>query len=476
MDESTAEPSGTSPDASPSPSDMGASPAPSEAIQSQPEAVQSGEQQTATPETAPVFPEEIDSLAGEDRRTNWQQLRTRYDDVNRQLGELKPQVEAFTPIQQKMEAWGGIEQVEQAYSLAQSLFAPITDPNTGQPVLDQNGLPSYSAEPFVERMANESPQTLYEISHRAMNQPLGNETVSHEIFRSYYGLDPELMPIYRQIQSPKDAAQFMQNTGQVTPEQLVGIPQQYHEAAKSLTPAMWSEVELMAETTRDQYLAERAEMLEMRSFREEQKSAIQQQQQAEQQAIQARVEQAGTQAITSARDRVLNATMDKLKTEVKFFPDEADNQTLQQIIMDRAAAAVQADKNLAPESRRCNDLFRLAAHLEANKEIYPAKRALVEAEALAAKLGREFNKQVAQQVKWFNDKMGMARQGQQNAQASAQTRPEFVRTGNPSAPNDQNRRIEPAANNQRFGLSPAEITEQASRLAMERQRANGITG
>lgn len=473
MDDFSADTSVTSTEAPSSPSEAAPSPGASEAIQTQPEAAQSA----ATPaETAPEFPEEISSLPGEQQRTNWQQLRTRYDEQSRQFGELKTQVETFNPIQQKLEAWGGVEQVEEAYALKQSLFSPVVDPNTGQPVLDNYGLPSYSAEPFVERMASESPQTLYEITHRSMNQPFGNnETVSHAILRDYYGLKPELINEYRQIQSPRDAAQFLQNSGQVSPEQLAQIPADYHAAFKSLSPELRTEVELMGEVARDQYLAERNELLENRTFREQQKAQIEQQRQAQEQQVHQRVEQAGTKAIADARQRVLGETMDKLKAEVNFLPDAADNEIIRELIQTRAGNAIEKDPALQADSEQCAKLFRLAAKFEAENERYKAMQASTQANQLAAKIGRSYKSAVAKQVEWFNKTLGMARNGTQNALNSAQTRQEFTRSGNPHAPQTQpNGRPEPAANNQRFGLSPGEIAEAASRMAMDRQRNNGI--
>jgi hypothetical protein len=470
MDDFSADTSVTSTEAPSSPSEAAPSPGASEAIQSQPDAVQSA----ATPaETAPEFPEEISSLPGEQQRSNWQQLRTRYDEQSRQFGDLKTQVETLTPIQQKLEAWGGVDQVEQAYTLAQSLFSPVVDPQTGQPVLDNYGLPSYSAEPFVERMASESPQTLYEISHRAMNQQLGNETVSHAIFRDYYGLDPSLIETYRQIQSPKDAAQFLQNAGQVSAEQLAQIPSQYHEAFKSLTPELRAEVELMGSVAQEQYLAEKAELLENRSFREQQKAQMEQRRQADEAAFTQRVEQAGKQYIDNAENSVLQESMDKLKAEVSLLPDAADNQVIHESIITKAVSAIKDN----PDIKRYNDLYKLAAYREGTNDKWGANQAKTQADMLAAKVGRLYKAEVAKQVKWWNEKLGMARNGTQNALASAQTRQEFTRSGNPHAPQTQpNGRPEPAANGQRFGFSPGEIAEAASRLAMEKQRNNGIGG
>lgn len=462
MDDFSADPSGSSPEAPSSPSEAAPSPGASEAIQTQPETAQSA----ATPaETAPEFPEDIDSLPGDSRRSNWQQLRTRYQESDRLNGDLKTQAETFTPIQQKLEAWGGIEQVEQAYTLAQSLRAPMVDPNTGEPVLDNYGLPAYSAEPFVERMASESPQTLYEIAHRSMNQKFGDESVSHAIFRDYYGLDPALIDTYRQIQSPRDVAQFMQNAGQVSAEQLAAIPPQYHEAFKSLSPELRTEVELMGDAARDQYLTDRAEILQNRAFREEQKAYQEQQKQAAQAQFEQRIEQAGKQYIENAENGVLQESMDRLKAEVNLLPDAADNQYIHESIITKAVSAIKNN----PDIKRYTDLYKRAAYREGMNDKWGANQDKTQADMLAAKVARLYRAEETKQVKWWNEKLGMARQGTQNALSSAQTRTEFVQSGNGNRAPQPAVRSGPAANGARFGGSEDDVQRWADDLRARKQ-------
>jgi hypothetical protein len=425
MDDFSPDPSAASAETSTASTDSTASAAVSEVTT--PEAAQSA----ATPaESTPEWPEEISSLPGPEQRTNWQQLRERYQQTHSQLGELTSKVEAFAPIEQELTQLGGFEQIKQGYQLAQSLFAPVIDPATGEAQRDpQTGLPAYSAAPFVEQMAEQGPQTLLEIAYRGMNMPFGNETIGHVIMRDYLGLDPELLPTYQQIKSSNDAAQFLQNTGQVTAEQLALIPEPFHGAYKSLTPELRAEVDLMGDLARDQYLTERAELLETRSFREQQKAEIAQRQQAEATAWQRQIEQRGEQYISTARESALNEVREKLKADAAFFPDQADNDRIQTLIQIEAKNALEKDTTFMAQSQQIADLYRRAAQCEANNEKYAALQAKTAADNLAGKLSRAYKSEVAKSVGYWSQRFSQARKGMDAARAEANPRAEFTRNG-----------------------------------------------
>lgn len=170
------------------------------------------------------FPDDeaLAAMPGEERKSHWQQVRSRIDELNQQKAELAAQ----------------LEQVQQRPLVDESnwvrpdlLFAPKLDPRTGEPFVDQyTGDPITSPTPFLERLRAESPSTFGDLVFESMAQPWNDrETTDQVLFREYYGLKPELIETYRQIQSAEDARAYIP-----APVDMEHIPQQYQDLYKSL--------------------------------------------------------------------------------------------------------------------------------------------------------------------------------------------------------------------------------------------------
>lgn len=162
------------------------------------------------------------AMSGQERSSHWQNLRSRYDDAIKQLAEWNAQAQQVQPPPQSDESnWVSPD----------LLFAPKIDPRTGQPFVDsRTGEPITSPAPFLEKLRAESPNTFADMVWESMNTPWSeDESTASVLLRDYYGLKPELIETYRQIQSPEDAQAF--NAG---PVDVSHIPQPFQELYKSL--------------------------------------------------------------------------------------------------------------------------------------------------------------------------------------------------------------------------------------------------
>lgn len=429
--------------------------------------IQGGESVTATSDD---FPDEqaFLQLQGVERADNWKRARTRIGELNQRVGELS-QLESFRPVNESIEQMGGWERVEPLLQLANGLFTPAIDPYTNQPLTDpQTGLPQYTAAPFVEALAEQSVNTLGEVIWHALDQPIDdNDTFGHWVLRERFGLDPNLLSTYQQIQSPQQAAQYIARSGGIDPTELEGVEPSYHEAYKSLTPQLREEFQLMGEQAKAQMLEERKELLETRKFREEQKAEIADRKQRQQAQWEQRVRQAGEQSKAAARDRVINARREKLKADAMFFPETADNEVVWNEIINYGESRVGNDPSLSADLQRCNQLYDLEAYYQAIGDNWKAKQSRVEADRLATKLDGRFGNYVTERTKWWSTKLGSARSAQQQQVASAQPRIEIGASGSSSQPNSQPN-LETPSNGQRFGLSPGRINQLAAQLALKK--------
>lgn len=163
----------------------------------------------------------MQAMSGQERSSHWQRVRARIDELNQQLAEREAQLANFQQ-QPPPESSNWVK--------PDLLFAPVIDPQTGQPAVDEYGEPVTTPQPFIEQLRNESPSTFAEMVFQALNQPWNDqESTARVLFRDYFGLNPALIETYRQIQSPEDAQAYV-----TPPADMSHIPQQYHDLYKSL--------------------------------------------------------------------------------------------------------------------------------------------------------------------------------------------------------------------------------------------------
>jgi len=177
---------------------------------------------TATPDEFPSE-EALAAMSGQERSSHWMNVRSRIDALNQQLAERQAQIEQFQQQAQPPDDANWVR--------PDLLFAPKIDPTTGQPFVDPHtGEPITTPEPFLRQLRAESPNTFGDMIWEAMATPwTADESTASVLLRDYYGLNPELLDTYRQIQSPDDLQAF-----NAAPVDMSHIPQAYHDLYKSL--------------------------------------------------------------------------------------------------------------------------------------------------------------------------------------------------------------------------------------------------
>lgn len=420
--------------------------------------------ESPTPSQEIEFPDDatFQGLPPEQRRSNWQQLRDQYAETKRRLGELS-QYESFKPTVEQLEQRGGYDRLSQQAEWADSLFSPLIDPETNEYVYDPDGMLQYTAEPFIERLLDESPSTFGEVMWRGFDMPSPynpDETIGHWFLRERLGLNPELLATYQQIQSPKDGARFM-HPASISPDELSAIPDRYHELYRALTPELRDEVGLMGDVAREQFLANQHELYENRKFREEQKAWQQEQQQRERQAFQSYVQQESERLRQSVRDATVNAAKEKLKSEAVFSQDQAVNGAIWDEIISWSANQVMADPILAKDNATCERLYDLSVQYDVQGDRFKAQEARIKADQLATKLSGRFNNFITARTAFWSKPLGAARSATQQQIQNLQPRAE-IGTGSPAA---NKRPISSALNVNGFGFTPEQYQQWDSQIS-----------
>lgn len=447
-------------------------PAPSASVQ--PEAAQATSEvapvQSETPaaESVPAAPAELpdeqafEQLAGPERGQNWKQARARIAELNGQVQQFS----AYQPVIEQIEQRGGWDAVQQYADLGQLLYSQVQDPNTGQI--------SLTAEPLIERLASDSPDTLGEIVWKGIHQPSPwneGETIAHTFVREYLGLDPNLLDTYRQIQSPADAQKYAP-PGSVTAEELAAIPEQFHEAYKSLTPRQREELNLAGDDeTKLEFLQDKADALQARQFIAQQNAEREQAKQAQAQQFQQRVEQRGLELSQTATDAALASAKQKLQTEAKLSSSEAHNEALHQEAIQWAAQECLKDPANAQDNDNASRLYTLSAEAELKGDKIRASQYKVQADALTKKLEGRFLNKLTGRVAFWSEVLGVSRQAHQQQVEQARPRAE-VAASNTATPR-QNQHTQTVGNGRGgFGWTPQQLEQMEASLKAQRM-ANG---
>lgn len=417
------------------------------------------------------FPDDatFQAMPGEQRASNWQKARTRIGELNRQVGELS-QLEAYKPMVEELDALGGWESVQPLLELATQLRAPLVGED-GQPVLDPStGLPQYTAAPFVEGLARESLGTLDDILWRAIDVPYDGETLGHRLFRERFGLDPNLISLYQQIQSPEQAREFITRSGGIDPALFEGVHPQYHDVLKSLInsrPALRNVWESLEDDARSELLEDHRFLLENRKYAEEQRQRDQEAARERETAAKQRIEQAGLQAMSAADTRVRDAQLAKLKQTATFFADEADNADIWDDILSRSAGDILNNPELKPKIENWRAWNIQLAQFEAVGDRLKASQARVEISKLERKLEKEFGDRVTARTGQWSRRLGGARADHQQRIQDAKPRIEIDGVGDNSSSSPAPSYSPPPAG-QRFGMSEERKRELAAQLAARR--------
>ncbi len=397
------------------------------ATAAQPEAVLAGQDTAQAPELqasetatdAPVeLPDEqtFEQLAGPERGQNWKQARARIAELNEKVNGFT----AYQPVIEQIEQLGGWDRIQQHAEVGSLLFAQVEDPQTGQVRL--------TAEPLIERLASESPNTLGELVWKGIHQPSPwnpDETIAHAFLRDYLGLDPSLLDTYRQIQNPADAQKYFA-PGQITPEELANIPPQFHDAYKSLSPKQREDFPYLDEATKSEWLQDKTDALQARQFIAAQNAEKEQQKQQAAELFQSRVEQRGRELGLEARNVALASARDKLKSDAVFSADAEVNEAFHSEAIQWAAGQLLADPASAHDDDRADKLYELAAEAELRGDKMQSSQYKLQADALAKKLEGRFLNMLTKRTAFWSKALGGARQVQQQQVEQARPRAEIA--------------------------------------------------
>lgn len=407
------------------------------------------------------FPDDaaLEALPASERQSNWQQLRNAYTSAKSDAEayqQYKPHIESITEM-------GGFDRFQQQAELGGLLFSQVENPQTGQLEM--------SAAPFVERLASDSPDTLNDLVWQGImkaNPANPNESIGHSFLRDYVGLspDPKMLDFYRQFQTQQDVNQFLAQSGQVTSEELATIPEQFHEAYRSLTPTQRAEFELFSnDAVKQEYLQDKADALQARQYIAEQNAEREQARQQQAAEFNRQVEARGSEIAKGVQETLLNSVREKLKTDATFSAEEGVNSSIHDESIQWAVQKTLSDPALQQDSTRAEQLYTLSARAEMTGDKFKAQEFKVQADNLARKLEGRFRAALNERTAFWSKAFGVSRQAQQQTLQNARPRPEL------GASNVTQGSQQPNANAERregFGFSSQQM-EQYKAMMRARQ-------
>lgn len=280
------------------------------------------------------FPDDaaFERLPGEQRSTHWQNARNHIAELKQQLAERDAQLQSFQELANP----------SNDYLRPDLLFAPVME--NGQPKLDEYGDPVTSPAPFLEQLRNESPQTFGQMVWEAMQQPwTADESTARVLLRDYYGLNPELIETYRQIQNPEDAQSFIPQ-----PADMSHIPQQYHDLYKSLDWETRDQIDaVMDDAARNLMLRGLNAEFQVKQEAQKREQAIQQERQR---AFQAEVQQFQVEV----RNGIEATLKQQLEKQVQLTGDAQTDGLLMKMFFGYAAEALAQDPAALPIIEKLN--------------------------------------------------------------------------------------------------------------------------
>ena len=438
---------------------VGSEPTPA---QSQP--VTGAESAGATP--GDEFPDDaaFQALPGEERGSQWQRARSRITELNNRVRELDGQSAQYAEL-------GDVGQLKTDAELTRSLFGYAQDEQGNTLYDQQTGMPYISTASFQDQLQAQSPDTYYTMLWEATDRPIDqNGTVGDWILREKYGLDPQLVETYKQIQSPQDALRYAPQS--VSSAELEGIPGDLHDAYKTFDAQDRYDLQQLFGQDEQRFLArlsERKQNLDNQKFIAEQRQRDEQVKQDQKQRWENTIRQNADTRGQTKWDTTVNSQLDKLKTQYQpFGPDDvAGNQMVYEDIISHATKAVTSPA-FQQRLQAADHNYYLHEYYTATGNQMLAARALADAEKAALELQREFAKAATLRVEQWNQRFKNRSAAPVNGQ-SQQQNPNPANPPNPPAADGEPRRLAPGS----FGLSNARKNELAAQLAMRKASLQG---
>jgi hypothetical protein len=241
-------------------------------------------------------------------------LRAAYEGVKPQLEQAK----TYEPWKEIVSTINDPVQAKTAYDLIRAMRTPVE----GQPN-------EFTSKPFIDRAEQEFGQgTANQLFHDLLTYTVpddkGNvDTLVRHMYRSH-GLNPDRIEDYRNIDT-------LRASGVVTPEDLSAIPDKYHDAFRALSQAQREDIhaQKMSDGTYPaatlDYLQDKAEALEARTWREKDEQARRETAERQQVEFQQQVAQAVEQDAETEVQSIYDSIHQHLSSQVTFSSDAAVN-------------------------------------------------------------------------------------------------------------------------------------------------------
>ncbi len=283
---------------------------PNEATQPQVEA-----EEAAAPS---LVPENDDDLQGQENNPHVQA-------VKQLRGELRNRDQEFKPWKEVVSTIGDPAAAKEYYELVTNVRTPLADnPN------------EYTTRPFIEKLDKLSPGAANDLFFDLVSYELPDDKgrvdrMDRHMIRNM-GLDPDRIEDYRNIDT-------IRASGAVTSDDLAGIPERFHGAFRALSSAQRDDFILQKDANGQyslasmEYLQDKAEALEARTWREQQAEQQKQAAEQQQQAFEAQLNEQIVQDLTSKAQSIRDSILQKSLSQVTFSSDPTQDMLAKEGIM-----------------------------------------------------------------------------------------------------------------------------------------------
>ncbi len=258
-----------------------------------------------------LYPENDDDLQGQENNPHVQA-------VKQLRGELRNRDQEFKPWKEVVSTIGDPSIAKDYYELMESLRTPVE----GQPN-------QYTTRNFIEKLDSMSPGIANELFFDLVQYQLPDDkgrvdTMAGHMMRSW-GLDPARIEDYRNIDT-------IRASGAVTADDLSGIPERFHEAFRALSSAQRDDFILQKDTNGNyslasmEYLQDKAEALEARSWREQQNQAQEQAAQQQRQEFETQLQTQIVEDITTKAQSIRDSVLKESLSQVTFSSDAVQDE------------------------------------------------------------------------------------------------------------------------------------------------------
>lgn len=290
--------------------------------------------QTPQPPSGFSVPETDDDLAAipPQFRELVAQHRGVYRQTSQELQAAKQSLEGWKPL----ESYGQPETIQSRLSIIDGLRTPITDQN-GQIQYDQaTGMPLFTARPGLEQLASQSPMQVAQIFDDLCEMEFVPGLTYQQALLQQLGLDPNRIDEYKRLQ-PGQAPE------PVTALELQGVPPEFHEAFKALSPAVRRDWDRFDPDQQEELLKQSRDGLETRQRLDQIEARERQMAQQQLQRFDTELRQMQQQAIGNIRNEEFDQIRQSLAKQWQPSADPATNEAHYGLVMSMLGAVIDPD-------------------------------------------------------------------------------------------------------------------------------------